>query len=361
MQSKVNWDEAPEWAQYWAMDSDGEAFWYEKSPMIDEPDGVWTPFIDTLGWRLTEYASEFAPTYGVSPENWKQSLSARWAWERDRKTLYGKDVWSAWRNGKTVQRKVYNAFKESKEDPEFFWEDSDPNEFWVLGPDMEPDNWRVKPHSETEDTQDVEPDRPYALELAEKLEGKTGNNCYCEALASIECACPDVDWPENFTQEAANELCRLQEENEDLRDALSKYATDEEPWGWDAIDALSSAGTDEYVEDKVMSDKIIFAEESMTTKVTRKDGKIKVRAGSGYAPGVDKLCTVKDTGNGFIVKFHSHSCTTQPDYHSIDYSHAAYLLMALLVEHNVGDTFGKIDIVDQDQSKDGGLDDLKNA
>jgi hypothetical protein len=66
MQSKVNWAEAPEWAQYWAMDSDGEAFWYEKSPMIDEPDGVWTPFIDTFGGGLTEYANEFAPNYGFN-------------------------------------------------------------------------------------------------------------------------------------------------------------------------------------------------------------------------------------------------------------------------------------------------------
>lgn len=122
-----------------------------------------------------------------------------------------------------------------------------------------------------------------------------------------------------------------------------------------AEDALSSADTDEQVKDENMSDAIIFAEESMTTKVTRKNGKIVVRAGSGYLPGVDKLCTVKDTGNGFVVKFHSHSCTTQTDYHSIDYSHAAYLLMALLFEHSVGDSFGKIDVVDPEKSDGNGL------
>jgi len=294
MKAKINWADAPYWAQYWAMDADGSAYWYESCPHYDIYDEVWTPHIKVSmeSYEIEETDCAPADAYGFPSVYWK--------------------------NSKTERPSVYNK---------------------VQSKDL----------------------KPYAVKLAEGLEGETGKDCYCEALASIECACPDVDWPENFTQEAANELCRLQEENEDLRDALSKYATDEEPWGWDAIDALSSAGTDEYVEDKVMSDKIIFAEESMTTKVTRKDGKIKVRAGSGYAPGVDKLCTVKDTGNGFIVKFHSHSCTTQPDYHSIDYSHAAYLLMALLVEHNVGDTFGKIDIVDQDQSKDGGLDDLKNA
>jgi hypothetical protein len=196
MKAKINWADAPYWAQYWAMDADGSAYWYESCPHYDIYDEVWTPHIK------------------VSMES-----------------------------------------------------------------------------NEIEET-DCAPADAYGF--------------------------PSVYWKNSKTERPS------------------------------AYDALSSAGTDEYVEDKVMSDKIIFAEENMTTKVTRKDGKIKVRAGSGYAPGVDKLCTVKDTGNGFIVKFHSHSCTTQPDYHSIDYSHAAYLLMALLVEHNVGDTFGKIDIVDQD-------------
>jgi len=186
MQSKVNWDEAPEWAQYWAMDSDGDAFWYEKSPRIDEPDGVWTPFIDTFGWGLTEYANEFAPTYGVSPENWKQSLSARWACERDRKTSCGRD--------------------------------------------------------------------------------------------------------------------------------------------------------------EVMSNTIVFSEDLMTTEVTRTSDKIKVRAGDGYVYGVDELCTLDDTGNGFIAKFHSNSSIEQPTYFSLDYSHASYLLMALLTEYRLGDTFGKMEV-----------------
>jgi hypothetical protein len=294
MKAKINWADAPYWAQYWAMDADGSAYWYESCPHYDIDVEVWTPHIKVSMESNEIEETDCAPAdaYGFNPVDCKNSKT-------ERPSAYDK-----------VQS------KESKS---------------------------------------------YAVKLAESLEGEAGKDCYCEALASIECACPDVSWPEEFTEDAANELRRLQEENENLRDALSKYATDEEPWGWDAIDALSSAGTDEYVEDKVMSDKIIFAEESMTTKVTRKDGKIIVRANSGYSQGVNKLCTVKDTGNGFIVKFHSQSSITQPDYHSIDYSHAAYLFMALLVEHNVGDTFGKIDIVDQDQNKDCGLDNLSNA
>lgn len=288
MKAKINWADAPYWAQYWAMDADGSAYWYESCPHYDIDVEVWTPHIKVSmdSNEILETDCTPADAYGFNPANCK--------------------------NSKTERPSEYSEV-ESKES------------------------------------------KPYAVKLAEGLEGNTEKECYCEALASIECACPDVDWPEHFSEEAANELRRLQEENENLRDALSKYATDEEPWGWDAIDALSSASTDEQVKNEDMSGTVIFSEESMTTKVTRKNGKIVVRAGSGYIPGVDKLCTVKDTGNGFVVKFHSHSCTTQPDYHSIDYSHAAYLLMALLVEHSVGDTFGKIDVVDPENSDGNGL------
>lgn len=35
-----NWDEAPKWAQWWAVDKDGFAFWYESKPvaLIDQWD-----------------------------------------------------------------------------------------------------------------------------------------------------------------------------------------------------------------------------------------------------------------------------------------------------------------------------------
>ena len=94
-----------------------------------------------------------------------------------------------------------------------------------------------------------------------------------------------------------------------------------------------------------MSDEIIFNEERLTTRVTRKNDKVKVRAGSGYAGGVDKLCTVKDTGNGFIAKIHRDSSAHQPIYISLDYSHASYLLMALLTEYWLGDTFDEMEVL----------------
>jgi len=94
-----------------------------------------------------------------------------------------------------------------------------------------------------------------------------------------------------------------------------------------------------------MSDEIIFNEERLTTRVTRKNDKVKVRAGNGYAPGVDKLCTVTDTGNGFIAKIHRDGMTHQPLYYSLDYAHASYLLMALLTEYWLGDTFDEMEVL----------------
>lgn len=35
-----NWSKAPEWANYFAIDDDGEMFWYEELPLLDET--IWT-------------------------------------------------------------------------------------------------------------------------------------------------------------------------------------------------------------------------------------------------------------------------------------------------------------------------------
>ena len=98
-----------------------------------------------------------------------------------------------------------------------------------------------------------------------------------------------------------------------------------------------------------MSAEYVFIEDTVTTRVKRKNDKIKVRAESGYAPGVNKLCTVKDTGNGFVVKMHSRK--GQHQYLTLDYSHAAYLLMALLVEYAAGELMGKVELVDVNEGE----------
>jgi hypothetical protein len=38
---KVNWEDAPEWAGWFAVDEDGSAFWYERKPETAKS-GYWT-------------------------------------------------------------------------------------------------------------------------------------------------------------------------------------------------------------------------------------------------------------------------------------------------------------------------------
>jgi len=41
---KPSWDDAPEWAQWLAMDSDGTWYWYDSAPLIEyASDNLWTP------------------------------------------------------------------------------------------------------------------------------------------------------------------------------------------------------------------------------------------------------------------------------------------------------------------------------
>ncbi len=34
--SKPDWKDAPDWAHHWAMDEDGDCFWYESKPTLGE-------------------------------------------------------------------------------------------------------------------------------------------------------------------------------------------------------------------------------------------------------------------------------------------------------------------------------------
>lgn len=39
--NKPHWDDAPRWARWLAQDSDGEWFWYEKTPCLPIGSAVW--------------------------------------------------------------------------------------------------------------------------------------------------------------------------------------------------------------------------------------------------------------------------------------------------------------------------------
>lgn len=66
-----------------------------------------------------------------------------------------------------------------------------------------------------------------------------------------------------------------------------------------------------------------------TEKVKRKGQKIIVSAESGYCSHVGKLLTLKDTGNGYIARFHANSSARQDHYATLDYAQAKELYWAL--------------------------------
>ena len=66
-----------------------------------------------------------------------------------------------------------------------------------------------------------------------------------------------------------------------------------------------------------------------TEKIEVKGNKAVVRAEKGYMPHIDKLLTLKDTGNGYIAKFHSPSSAHQDYYVCLDYAQAYDLYNAL--------------------------------
>jgi hypothetical protein len=64
-------------------------------------------------------------------------------------------------------------------------------------------------------------------------------------------------------------------------------------------------------------------------KVVQNGNITKVKAAGGYCPHVGLLCKIKDTGNGFIVKFPSYSSVEQDNYICLDYAEAEYLYEGL--------------------------------
>lgn len=71
----------------------------------------------------------------------------------------------------------------------------------------------------------------------------------------------------------------------------------------------------------------------MTTEIVKrkKNGNIVVIANDEYAEGVvgEVLCKLKDSGNGLIAKFPSHSSCYQDYYVCLDYAQAHDLMLAL--------------------------------
>ena len=67
VQPQPNWQDAPEWAKYWAQDRDGQAYWYEVEPYVDERMTQWSQPNRT---KVEEDMSLWLPT-------WRNTLQER--------------------------------------------------------------------------------------------------------------------------------------------------------------------------------------------------------------------------------------------------------------------------------------------
>lgn len=65
-------------------------------------------------------------------------------------------------------------------------------------------------------------------------------------------------------------------------------------------------------------------------------GIAKISAASGYHSDIKTLAKLKDTGNGYIIKFKSYSPVEQDSYICIGYGHADYLkkLLNIVIKEN---------------------------
>lgn len=63
MMNKPNWDDAPEWAKYVAMDKDGEWWWFERKPVPEREE-----------WRVDAGRVELASR---NFEDWEDAIERR--------------------------------------------------------------------------------------------------------------------------------------------------------------------------------------------------------------------------------------------------------------------------------------------
>lgn len=67
-----------------------------------------------------------------------------------------------------------------------------------------------------------------------------------------------------------------------------------------------------------------------TSQEVVRDGEVaSVIKGHGYYNEGQLSCTVRNTGNGYIAKFHAHNSATQDYYVCLDYGQAYDLILAL--------------------------------
>lgn len=57
--NKPSWDDAPEWANWMAMDANGEWCWYENKPIVDSGTVSWEPRSGNERWSTARYDTTY--------------------------------------------------------------------------------------------------------------------------------------------------------------------------------------------------------------------------------------------------------------------------------------------------------------
>lgn len=78
-----------------------------------------------------------------------------------------------------------------------------------------------------------------------------------------------------------------------------------------------------------MKQKLWRDSEGLLEVVRNKGDTTQVIRDLGYARPGSIACSLRDTGNGYIVKFPAHSSTHQDNYVCLDYDEARTLVLAL--------------------------------
>ena len=71
--TEPDWNQSPSWAQWFAVDSDGEAWWYETQPDANTKHGAWQQEFYQNIYLLTELAGN----YPELAADWQNSLRQR--------------------------------------------------------------------------------------------------------------------------------------------------------------------------------------------------------------------------------------------------------------------------------------------
>jgi len=72
---KLDWNQSPLWAEWFAVDNDGEAWWYETKPNLKTKYGVWRHEFNpepNIYWSC-----EYAGNYPDAADDWQNSLKKR--------------------------------------------------------------------------------------------------------------------------------------------------------------------------------------------------------------------------------------------------------------------------------------------